>query len=58
MAIDIGTQLVIIIIFGFMALLAKKNSPEVAKVFGWAILVLIGLFSVVDIIDSVGLIKF
>ena len=58
MAVDIGTQIVMVIIFGFMAFLTKKNFPEISKYFGWAILTLVALFGVLDIIDAIGLIHF
>ncbi len=58
MAVDIGSQIVILIIFGFMALLTKKNYPEIAKIFGMAILVLVFLFGLIDILDVKSLLPF
>ena len=56
MGVDIGTQIIIVLVFGFMALLTKKNYPKIAKIFGIGSATLLVLFSILDIIDSLGLV--
>jgi hypothetical protein len=58
MVIDIGTQIVVVLVFGIMALLTRRNYPEIAKCFGRATLILVVLFGVIDVINAIGLIKF
>ena len=57
MGIDIGTQIIIALIFGFMALLTKKNFPEISRYFTLATITLFTLFSILDVIDILSLIK-
>ncbi len=56
MAIDIGTQIVIVLAFGIMAILTKRNFPDISRYFGWTTLIIFALFSIVDIIDALKLI--
>ncbi len=56
MAIDIGTQIVIVLAFGIMALLTKRNFPNISKYFGWTTLIIFVLFAIIDIIDALNLI--
>jgi membrane protein implicated in regulation of membrane protease activity len=57
MAVDIGTQIIIVFIFGVMALFTKKDYPNISKFFGWSTAILFVLFSALDIIDAVVLVK-
>lgn len=57
MAIDIGTQIVVVLAFGIMALMTKKEFPKISKFFGWTTLIIFILFSMVDIIDALNLIS-
>jgi hypothetical protein len=56
MAIDIGTQIIIVLAFGIMAILTKRNFPDISRYFGWTTLIIFALFSIVDIIDALKLI--
>ncbi len=57
MGIDIGTQVIITLAFGIMALLTRRNFPNISKYFGWTTLIIFVLFGVIDIIDALGWIK-
>lgn len=58
MAIDIGTQIFLVLIFVLMTLMCKKFNLEWGvKFFGWGTAILFIAFAIKDVLDAVNLIK-
>jgi len=57
MGVDIGTQIVVVLAFSIMALFTRRNFPELSRYFSYGIIMLIALFSLVDLNDALSFIK-
>lgn len=56
--VEIGTQILIEISLGLIALIFKKLEIEsVAKTFGWFTIIFASIFGVIDIIEALNIIK-